>query len=85
MNSINSKTFKSGNSVAVRLPKEVGFPPDTPVVIERNGEVLTIRRARDPVAEKRKLLELVAALRALPAPSELETREPIEFPERPGL
>lgn len=85
MNSINSKTFKSGNSVAVRLPKEVGFPPDTHVVIEQNGGVLTIRRASDPVEEKRKVLELVAALRALPKPTEVEKREPIEFPIRPGL
>jgi len=30
-------------------------------------------------------VDLVAALRALPAPGEIEKREPIEFPERPGL
>lgn len=85
MNAVNSKTFKSGNSVAVRLPKEVAFAPDMPVVIERKGDTLTIRPAVDPAEEKRKLAEFIAALRALPKPLEVEKREPIEFPDRPGL
>lgn len=85
MNAVSSKTFKSGNSVAVRLPKEVAFAPDLAVVIERNGDVLTIRLAVDPVEEKRKLVELVEALRAIGAPEEIEKREPFEFPDRPGL
>lgn len=45
----------------------------------------TVRRLKDPAEEKRKLLELVEALRALPRPDEVEKREPIEFPDRPGL
>ena len=85
MGIVDSKTFKSGNSVAVRLPKEVAFAPDIRVTIERTGDVLTIRPAVDPAAEKRKLLELIAELEALPKPDTIETREPIEFPERPGL
>jgi len=85
MNAVTSKTFKSGNSVAVRLPKEIAFAPDTPVVIERNGDVLTIRPAVDPAEERRRLAEFIAALRALPKPPEVETRDPIEFPDRPGL
>jgi antitoxin VapB len=85
MNAVTSKTFKSGNSIAVRLPKEIAFAPDTQVVIERKGDVLTIRPAVDPVEEKRKLLALVEALRAIGPPGEIEKREPIEFPDRPGL
>jgi antitoxin VapB len=85
MGIVDSKTFKSGNSIAVRLPKEVAFAPDTRVTIERKGDVLTIRPVIDAAAEKRKLLDLVAKLRALPAPGEIEKREPIEFPDRPGL
>jgi len=85
MNAVNSKTFKSGNSVAVRLPKEVAFPPDTPVTIERKGEVLTIRPALDPTEEKRKVAELVAALRALPKPREVEKRARVIPPVRRGL
>ena len=34
VNAINSKTFKSGNSVAVRLPKGIGFAPGLDVVVD---------------------------------------------------
>ncbi|HEX8366141.1 MAG TPA: AbrB/MazE/SpoVT family DNA-binding domain-containing protein [Allosphingosinicella sp.] len=80
-----TKTFKSGNSVALRLPKALAIGPDERMVIEQKGDVFTIRRLKDPAEEKRKLLELVEALRALPRPDEVEKREPIEFPHRPGL
>ena len=85
MNAVNSKTFKSGNSVAVRLPKEIAFAPDTPVVIERKGDTLTIRPAVDPAEEKRKLLYMIEALKAIGPPAEVEKREPIYFPRRKGL
>ncbi len=85
MNAVTSKTFKSGNSVAVRLPKEIAFAPDTQVVLERTGDVITIRPTVDPIVEKRKLAEFIKALRALPKPPEVQKREPIEFPDRPGL
>ena len=42
-------------------------------------------RSQGSAEEKRKLLELVEALRSLPRPGEVEEREPIEFPDRPGL
>ncbi len=85
MGIIESKTFKSGNSVAVHLPKELGFDADMPVAIERVGTTLTIRPLLDPAEEKRKVLELVDALLALGPVGEIEKREPIEFPDRPGL
>lgn len=85
MGIVDSKTFKSGNSIAVRLPKEVAFAPDTRVTIERNGDVLTIRPAVNPAEEKRKLRDLVATLRAIGRAGEIGEREPIEFPDRPGL
>jgi antitoxin VapB len=85
MGVVDSKTFKSGNSVAVRLPKEVAFAPDTRVTIERNGDVITIRPALDPTEERRKLRALVATLRAIGRAGEVGEREPIEFPDRPGL
>jgi antitoxin VapB len=84
MGVIETKTFKSGNSVAVRLPSELGFEPDQKVTIERNGGALTIRPVTDPIEEKRRLSRLIETLRAL-GPIEVEKREPIEFPERPGL
>jgi antitoxin VapB len=85
MNAVNSKTFKSGNSVALRLPRALGIAADVEMRIEKDGDALVIRPVKDPAEEKRKLAELVAALRALPNPGELEVREPIEPPDRPGL
>lgn len=85
MGVIKTKTFKSGNSVAVRLPKGLGFEADMPVTIEQVGQELRIKAALDPAEEKRKLRELVEALLAMPGPGEIEKRVPIEFPDRPGL
>lgn len=85
MGAHESKTFKSGNSVAVRLPKVLGIGPDERMLIEQDGDVLTIRRLKDPAEEKRKLIAMIGALRALGRPGEVERRESIEFPERPGL
>ncbi|MEA3014847.1 MAG: antitoxin VapB [Sphingomonadales bacterium] len=85
MSAHETRTFKSGNSVALRLPKGLAIGPDEKMLIEQNGDVLTVRRLKDPAEEKRKLTALVEALRALPRPPEVEAREPFEFPERPGL
>jgi antitoxin VapB len=85
MNAVSSKVFKSGNSVAVRLPKEIAFAPGTDVVVERTGDVVTIRPQYDPAEEKRKVLELVAALRAIGPADEIEKREPPMPPIRRGL
>ena len=85
MNAVSRKTFKSGNSVAVRLPKEIAFAPDTEVTVERKGDVITIRPAVDPAEEKRKVLDLVASLRALGPIGEVEKREPPMPPIRKGL
>ena len=43
-----SRIFKSGDSMAVRMPKALAFPPGTLYVdIERSGEMLVIRPARN--------------------------------------
>ncbi len=76
---VTSKTFRSGNSQAVRLPKEVAFDNDIEVTIERTGDVLTIRPARLSMAE------LMRRLDELPAPPTVEVRDPDIFPEREGL
>jgi antitoxin VapB len=85
MGTIESKTFKSGNSVAVRLPRELGFAADVAVVIERTGDTITIRPAQDAAAEKRRLDEMIAALRAIGPVGEIGERDAVEIPERPGL
>lgn len=79
MAAVQTTTFKSGNSEAVRLPKEIAFGIDTPVLIERDGDVVTIR----PV--KKSFAWLIEQMRTLPKPTEVQQREPFEFPDRPGL
>lgn len=81
-----TKTFKSGNSVALRLPKGLAIGPDEKMLIEQNGDVLTVRRAVDPAEEKRKLIKLVEDLKAIGRPSDgVQPRPDFEMPERPGL
>lgn len=74
-----SKTFKSGNSEAVRLPKDIAYGREIDLTIVRSGEVLTIYPARPSLAE------MAQKLTALPRPSEIEIRDEEDLPERPGL
>jgi antitoxin VapB len=74
-----SRTFRSGNSEAVRLPKAVAFGRDVELTIIRSGDVLTIFPARPPISE------LVSRLAALPKPDRIELRDEELLPERPGL
>lgn len=75
-----TRTFRSGNSVAVRLPRELGFSEDVEVQIAKEGDRLVIRRK-----PKMTMKELVEELRRLPKPATVQEREPIEWPHRPGL
>lgn len=79
MTTSTSRIFRSGNSEAVRLPKDVAFGCEMEVTIVRSGDVLTIYPAKPPVAE------LVRRLAEMPRPSEVETRDVEPLPERPGL
>jgi antitoxin VapB len=79
---VDSKTFRSGNSEAVRLPKEVAFGSDVAVTIRREGDTLTIT----PKKKLRTVGDLVARLREIGPPADgVQEREPIEWPDRPGL
>lgn len=86
---VETKTFKSGNSVAVRLPKELGLEAGAEVTIRKIGNRLEIAPRIDPEQEKRALLEMLDEIRAIweeaGGPPEPGRREPIEFPDRPGL
>jgi len=73
------RTFRSGNSEAVRLPKDVAFGLDVELTIVRSGDVLTIYPARPSVGD------LVKRLAALPRPTDIEVRDDEELPERPRL
>ena len=86
MGHIDTKTFKCGNSEAVRLPKGIGFGIGTEVRIEREGGRLVLTPVRDPVDGKARLLKMLADMRAIGAPADgVQEREPFEFPDRPGL
>ena len=74
-----TRTFRSGNSQAVRLPKGVAFGEDVELLIIRSGDVMTIYPAAGSIAD------MIADLRALPAPPEVERRDRGDLPERAGL
>lgn len=61
-----TKVFRSGNSLAVRLPREIAFQEGTEVVVTRQGESLVVSPARLDMAT------LVARLGLGPAPRALE-------------
>lgn len=73
----NTRAFRSGNSQAVRIPAELAYA-DTSVelTITRHGEVITIFPGRQDMRAA------AAELRAMPKPSAVERREPIELPDR---
>jgi len=79
MATATSRTFMSGNSEAVRLPREMAFGPGVELTLVRSGDVLTIYPTRMSMAD------MVAALNALPRPGGIEARDEDLFPERPGL
>jgi antitoxin VapB len=72
-----TKTFKSGNSVAVRLPKELGVPEGLELEIEETGSGWLLRRK--PKHTGRDLVEALANLPKLDKPWK---RERIIFPKR---
>jgi antitoxin VapB len=79
MQTVKTKTFMSGNSEAVRLPKGIGFGANVELEMVREGDVVTLR----PV--KISMKQMIAELRKLPKPSYVEIRDTEEIPERPGL
>lgn len=74
-----SRTFRSGNSEAVRLPKDVAFGEDVELVLVRSGDVMTIYPATTTIPE------MIARLQALPSVRTIETRDDGLLPERAGL
>ncbi len=79
MTIVTSRTFRSGNSEAVRLPRDVAFGADVELTLVRSGDVLTLYPARPPISD------MVDRLTALPRPTTIEVRDEEPLPERPGL
>lgn len=70
------RTFKSGNSVAIRLSEDIAFGDGVELMIVRSGDVMTIYPAQMTVNE------MLNRLQALPVPPEIEVRETESRPER---
>ncbi len=82
----NSRTFKSGNSVAVRLPKGFAIPAGAEVELAKTGDTVTIRLTRDPAEVRRRLRQLTKDLEAIGAPPDgVQPRDPFDWPDRPSL
>ena len=79
MTKASSRTFRRGNSQALRLPRDVAFGEDVELTIVRSGEVLTIYPAKPPISD------LLKRLNGLPKPASLELRDEEPLPERKGL
>lgn len=86
---IKGRTFKSGNSSALRLPKELGLPPGTRVTIEKSGRGFAVQPIEDPDEVRRDLETMAAEIKAVwegaGGPPLGEIRDPDIFPNRPGL
>jgi antitoxin VapB len=80
VNIYRSKTFRAGNSDALRLPKEISPGPNVEVEITKSGNFYSFR-----TKSKRTPRELVEALRQLPKPSRIDKRDKILAPRRAGL
>lgn len=82
MTTVRTKTFKSGNSEAVRLPKDIAFGEGVELIAERTGDIVTLYPAQTP---RISLEEMFEALNKLPAPPSVQKRDKIVFPKRRGL
>ena len=76
---VRTRTFRSGNSEALRLPRDVAFGEDVELVVIRSGDVMTIYPAATSISA------MIKRLRSLPAPPKVECRDDEELPERSRL
>ena len=74
-----TRTFRNGNSEAIRLPRDVAFGEGVELMIVRSGDVMTIYPAETSISD------MIARLDALAVPPAVEQRDDVELPERPGL
>ena len=82
---VKTNAFKSGNSVAVRLPKTFGIKAGDPLDVLNKGQKIEIRRSVDPEYVQQQLAEMVRELREI-GPIDGDPQDGrIEFPDRPGL
>ena len=83
---VHTRTFKSGNSVAVRLPKGFAIPANAEVELDKSGDTVTIRVTRDRDEVRRQLKALCEDLAAIGSAGDgVQARDPFEFPDRKDL
>jgi antitoxin VapB len=70
---------RSGNSEAIRLPRDVSFGDGVELVIVRSGDVMTIYPAQ------RTIPDMIARLRELPVPQGNEERDIGDLGDRADL
>ena len=63
-----AKTFRSGRSVALRLPDSLAIAPGERLLIASDGDRLTLSRIPDRGAVARKLRALLPVLEAIGRP-----------------
>lgn len=87
MGAHETRTFKSGNSEAVRLPRELGFGIGVDVRVEREpGGRVVLTPVVDREAQRRELDRVHRRMLAIGAPPDgVQARDPFLFVERPGL
>ena len=74
-----TRTFRSGNSEALRLPKDVAFGDDVELVLVRSGNVMTIYPAATTITA------MLEQLKTMPAPRAIECRDDEPLADREGL
>lgn len=79
MSTAKTRTFRSGNSEAVRLPKDVAFGEDIELIVVRSGDVITMYPAVSSIPE------MIAQLHRLPVPASVEQRDVDPLPDRDGI
>ena len=83
---VHTRTFKSGNSVAVRLPKGFAIPADAEVELDKSGDTVTVRLTRNPEEARKRMKQTWEAMTAIGQPKGgVQPRDPFEFPDRKGL
>lgn len=79
MPKVRTRTFRSGNSEALRLPRDVAFGEGVELEIVCSGDVMTISPMRTSISE------MINRLKFLRVPPSVESRDNEELPERPSL
>lgn len=82
---VRTNAFKTGNSVAVRLPKAFGILPGEGLELVRRGRTIEIRPVSNPDHERARLKALADALAVIGRIDGSREDGRIEFPDRPGL